>query len=317
MMRLFKVIILFLMLSSSVVPVMAADPIKAGEEMISGGIKAFFMDGADSLFTVAPSNSTDAETPDAYSTAVDGINQKYGANVGSVYTVAAYKHDPYTSNVVQEMRKRTAIIGVFIFILYIFYGAACVNLSCSGMGVIDRIQYVVSQTPLGEYKNTLIRTFAAIFLTHYIFKFIILFNQTVTNQAMYATLDSIQLTQDHWVMYCMMSVCYAAESIFFAMRILFMDLLAGSDILIGALFAFSFSRSMALESIKYFGRITLLQFTIVLLSAFGIAIINETPQLLQIPAYAALTIVLFVISGVIMMGFSKMFKTAKTVMKVV
>lgn len=302
-MRLFKVLILVLMLSSTVAPAMAADPIKAGEEMISGGIKAFFMDGADSLFTVAPSNSIDVETPDAYSMAVDGVNQKYGANVGSVYTVTAYKHDPYDSSVVQEMRKRTALIGVFIFILYVFYGAACVNLSGGGMGFIDRAQYVVSQTPLGEYKNTLIRTFVAIFLTHYLFKFIILFNSAVTTQTMLSVMDSIQFTQDHWVMYLMMSICYAAESIFFAMRMLLMDLLAGSDILIGALFAFSFSRSMALESIKYFGRITLLQFIIVLLTAFGIAIINETPQWLQYSEYAALTLVLFVISAVIMMGF--------------
>jgi len=152
-MRLLKVLILVLMLSSMVVPVMAADPIKAGEEMISGGIKIFFMDGADSLFTVAPSNSTDVETPDAYSMAVDGVNQKYGANVGSVYMVAAYEHDPYDSSVVQEMRKRTAIIGVFIFILYIFYGAACVNLSCGGMGFIDRVQYIVSDTPMQYFTN--------------------------------------------------------------------------------------------------------------------------------------------------------------------
>ena len=316
-MRLLKVLVLVLMLPSLIVPAMAADPIKAGEEMISGGIKTFFMDGADSLFTVAPSNSTDVGTPDAYSTAVDGINQKYGANVGSVYTVAAYKHDPYASNVVQEMRKRTALIGVFIFILYIFYGAACVNLSCGGMGFIDRVQYVVSETPLGEYKNTLIRTFAAIFFTHYIFRFIILFNSAVINQVMYSALDSIQFMQDHWVMYLMMSICYAAESIFFAMRMLLMDLLAGSDILIGALFAFTFSRSMALESVKYFSRITLLQFIIVLLTAFGIAIINETPQWLQYSEYAALTLVLFVISAVIMMGFSKMFKTAKHVVRMV
>src|SRR5664280_462404 len=118
-------------------------------------------------------------------------------------------------------------------------------------------------------------------------------------------------------MYCVMSVCYVAESIFFAMRMLFMDLIAGSDILIGALFAFTFSRSMALESIKYFGRITLLQFIVVLFTAFGIAIINETPQWLHYSEYAALMVILFVISVVIMMGFSKMFKTAKHVVRMV
>ena len=99
-MRLLKVIILVLMLSSTVTPVMAADQVSAMEGIISGGLKSFFMDGADSLFTVASPNSTDAGTPDAYSVAVDGVNQKYGANVGSVYTVAAYKHDPYDSSVV-------------------------------------------------------------------------------------------------------------------------------------------------------------------------------------------------------------------------
>ena len=38
-----------------------------------------------------------------------------------------------------------------------------------GGGVFERAQYILTQTPFSEYKNTLIRTFGAIFLTHYLY----------------------------------------------------------------------------------------------------------------------------------------------------
>jgi hypothetical protein len=302
-MKLFKVLILVLLLTGLSMPAMAADPIKAGEEMISGGIRAFFTDAADSVFNWGINSNETIEAKD-----------KYGYSVGSVFKIAANKYDPYESETVQEMRKKTAVTGVFLFILYVFYGAACVNLSCSGMGFIERTQYVISETPLNEYKNILLKTFAAIFFTHYIFKFIILFNAAATYEIMYSVADSIQLTQDHWVMYCMMALCYGAELGFFAMRLLLMDLMAGSDILIGSLFAFAFTRELSIETVKYFGKITLLQFIIVLFTAFGIAIIGESPNW-QPLKYLCLMVVLFIISGGIMFGFSSIFKSGKVLVK--
>lgn len=303
-MRLFSLILLALILLNLAIPAMGADPIEAGKEIVSGGIQSFFTDAADSIFAWGGNSN---ETIEA--------KERYGYAVGSVFKIAAYKHDPYESSTVQEMRKRTAIIGIFIFVLFIFYGASCVNLSCSGMGWIERAQFIVSETPFDQYKNTLIRTFASIFLVHYIFKFIILFNAATTTQTMFSVADSIQLTQDHWIMYVMMSLCYGGEFLFFGMRMLLMDLLAGSDILVGALFAFAFTRSVSVESVKYFGKITLLQFIIVLITAFGIAIIDEFPMWAQTSAYLGLLIVLFVISAILMFGFTRIFKTVKMIAK--
>jgi hypothetical protein len=300
-MKLVKVFVLVLMLSSFAMPAMAADPIKAMEGTITGGLKGLFVDAADSIFNYGMNTTNETEA----------VKDKYGYSIGAVHKIASYKHDPYESKTVQEMRKRTAIIGVFLFIIYVFYGAACVNLSCGGAGWIERAQYVISETPFSEYKNTLLKTFGAILFTHYLFKFIILFNEAVTNQVMYDVSNSIRIVEDQWTMYFMMAFCYGGELIFYAMRILLMDLLAGSDILIGALFAFSFTRGFSIESIKYFGRITLLQFIIVLITAFGIAIIGESNSWLVMPEYLALMLVLFVISGLIMFGFSSMFKAGK------
>lgn len=268
---------------------------------VTNGIKAFFVDIADSIFNFGGStNETEA------------VKNKYGYAVGSVFKIATYENDPYKSPVVKAMRDRTAVIGVFIFILYILYGAACVNLSCGGMGLFERVQYMVTNTPMGEYKNTLIIAFGAIFFIHYIFRFILLFNNAITTEAMYSVLDIIPLTLENWVMYLVMAVCYGLESVFFMIRIIMMDLIAGSDILLGALFAFSFTRGLAIETVKYFAKITLLQFIIVLLTAFGVSIIESLPAGKPL-GYLCLMLILVVISSGIVFGFKSIFSASKTV----
>lgn len=268
---------------------------------VTNGIKAFFVDIADSIFNIGGgTNETEA------------VKNQYGYAVGSVFKIATYENDPYKSPIVKTMRDRTAVIGVFIFILYIFYGAACVNLSCGGMGLFERVQYMVTKTPIDEYKTTLIIAFGAIFFIHYIFRFILLFNQAVTTETMYSVLDAIPLSLDNWVMYLAMSVCYGLESIFFMIRIIMMDLIAGSDILLGALFAFSFTRGLAIETVKYFAKITLLQFIIVLLTAFGVLIIESLPAWKPL-GYLCLMLILVIVSGGIVFGFKQIFSASKTV----
>jgi hypothetical protein len=131
---------------------------------------------------------------------------------------------------------------------------------------------------------------------------------------MYSVLDAIPLSIDNWVMYLAMSVCYGLESVFFMIRIIMMDLIAGSDILLGALFAFSFTRGLAIETIKYFAKITLLQFIIVLLTAFGISIIEALPTGKPL-GYLCLILILVIISGGIVFGFKKIFSVSKIAIK--
>jgi hypothetical protein len=270
---------------------------------VTEGIKAFFVSIADSIFNIGGStNETEL------------VKNKYGYAVGSVFKIATYSNDPYDSTTVQAMRDRTTVIGVFIFILYVFYGAACVNLACGGVGLFERVQYMITKTPIDEYKSTLIIAFGAIFFIHYIFRFIILFDQAITTEAMYSVLDAIPLSIDNWVMYLAMSICYGLESVFFMIRIIMMDLIAGSDILLGALFAFSFTRGLAIETIKYFAKITLLQFIIVLLTAFGISIIEALPTGKPL-GYLCLILILVVISGGIVFGFKQIFSASKIAIK--
>ena len=125
----------------------------AGAKMVSMGIQAFFGSIADGIFNIGGSANESTS-----------VKNDYGYAVGSVFKIATYSNDPYQSKTVQAMRTQTAIIGVFIFVLYVFYGAACVNLSCGGGGFFERAQYMLIETPFSEYKNTLIRTFGAIFL---------------------------------------------------------------------------------------------------------------------------------------------------------
>src|SRR5665647_362995 len=271
---------------------------------VTEGIKGFFVNAADSLFNIGGTSNETAQVKD-----------NYGYAVGTVFKIAAYENDPYQSPTVKTMRDKTTVIGVFIFILYIFYGASCINLACGGMGLFERVQYMITRTPIEEYKSTLIIAFGAIFCIHYIFRFIILFNQAITTEAMYSVLDAIPVSLDNWIMYLMMAICYAFESVFFMIRIIMMDLIAGSDILIGALFAFSFTRGIAIEAVKYFARITLLQFIVVLLTAFGISIIEELPAFKPV-GYICLILILVIVSGGIVFGFTRIFSATETAIKV-
>ena len=173
---------------------------------------------------------------------------------------------------------------------------------------------MITKPPIDEYQSTLIIAFGAIFFIHYIFRFIILFDQAITTESMYSVLDAIPLSIDNWVMYLAMSICYGLESVFFMIRIIMMDLIAGSDILLGALFAFSFTRGMAIETIKYFAKITLLQFIIVLFTAFGISIIEALPTGKPL-GYLCLILILVIISGGIVFGFKQIFSASKIAIK--
>jgi hypothetical protein len=63
--------------------------------------------------------------------------------------------------------------------------------------------------------------------------------------------------------------------------------------------------------VEYFCKVTLMQCILVCFSAFGLAIVNESPDWLQVPEYIGLLIVLFGISMTIMFGFRKAFSTGR------
>lgn len=111
-------LLVVLLLIGLSVPAMAADPIEALKEGVSGGIQAFFVSAADSVYAWGADTNESAE-----------VKEEYGYTVGSVFQIAAYEHDPYESETVQEMRKRTAVIGVFIFLICVLRGFLCQSVS--------------------------------------------------------------------------------------------------------------------------------------------------------------------------------------------
>lgn len=320
-----KVIVLALLLSSLLVsPALAANP----AEVVTGAVKdaliGFFTDGADSVdFSADPNSSyyydtgapaTNSTAVDEYSERVAAVQNKYGPSVSSIYILSAYNNDPYKSPTVQKMRMRTAVIGIFFFLIFIFGGGAIVNFSsCKGMAFMERAQYTYTHTPFTEYKNGLIRAFLGILFIHLLFKFIITINYGITETQISSVLDAVAVTKHQWIVYCVIHFGFALEAVFIGMRIMAMDFLAGMDILIGALASWKFSTRFSKELVYYFARITFLQAALVFLSAFGLGIISESPGWAQVFMYIGLIVILLVISGIIVFGFKKALKTGKFV----
>ncbi len=106
---------------------MAADPVQAVEQAVKNGFIDVFISGADSLTEQSPTNySYDTGKPTSNNTSVDdyseqvaAVKEKYGPSVSTIYMMSAYNHDPYQSPTVKAMRLKTALIGLFLFVLYV------------------------------------------------------------------------------------------------------------------------------------------------------------------------------------------------------
>jgi hypothetical protein len=319
-MKLIKIILVLLLILSMAMPAMAADPVQAVENAVKNGFIDVFLSGADSLTEQNPANySYDTGKPtsnntqqDNYSEQVASVKNKYGPSVSSIYMLSAYNHDPYQSQTVKSMRLKTALIGLFVFVLYVFWGAAMVNFSCGAhVSLAERAHYMYTNTPVSSYIKGLIRAFVGILFIHYMFKFVILLNYGLTLTSMGSVLGAVQITKNQWLVYFIMSVGCWLESIFIGMRILVMDLIAGCDILLGAIAGSIVGLKFSKTVVTYFCKVTLMQCILVTFSAFGLAIVNESPGWLQVPEYIGLLIVLFLISMTIMFGFRKAFSTGR------
>lgn len=278
-----------------------SDPV----ENVKNGIKAFFIDLANAVYKIVFGDET-----------IQQINEEYGYGAATVYRIAGAELDPYDTKAVQKMRWDTAFIGLFAFICSILIIGIKVNLSAASMGAIDRMIYTVTQTvsTFGQFRDNLIIAIAGIIGIHYVLKFVVMLNNAMTAGIMTSALQYIPLDLDNWVVYFIMAFCYLFESFFYGLRFILMGLISGADILLGGLFAFPVMRPFVIETVKYFTRITFMQFIVVFVTFFGITLIDEI-TIFKTGACICLTVVILVISGVIVFGFTNLFKVTKTAVR--
>lgn len=274
-------------------------------EGVKNGIKAFFIDLANAIYKIVFGDET-----------IQQINEEYGYGAATVYRIAAAELDPYDTKAVQGMREDTAYIGLFAFLCSILIVGIKVNLSAASMGAIDRMIYTVTQTvsTFGHFRDNIIIAIAGIIGIHYVLKFVVMLNNAMTAGIMTSALQYIPLDLENWVIYFIMAFCYLFESFFYGLRFILMGLISGGDILLGGLFAFPSMRAFVIETVKYFTRITFMQFIVVFVTFFGITIIDEIPIFKPL-ACICLTAIILVISGVIVFGFSNLFRATKTAIR--
>jgi hypothetical protein len=270
------------------------------------GIEGLFIDLANEIFKIVFGDET-----------IQQINEEYGYGAATVYRIAAAELNPYDTKAVQGMRKDTAFIGLFAFLCSILIVGIKVNLSAASMGAIDRMIYTVTQTvsTFGQFRDNIIMALGGIIGIHYILKFIVMLNHAMTASIMTSALQYIPLDLDNWVVYLVMAFCYLFEAFFYGIRFIMMGLISGADIILGGLFAFPAMRSFVIETVKYFTRITFMQFIVVFVTFFGITLIDDLPIFKPL-ACICLTVVILVISGVIVFGFSSLFKATKAAAKI-
>lgn len=326
-MKLPQTIILIIFLFSILVTPAAAISLDDLKGAVRDGVIEAFISGADSVDITADTNNTtynyDTGLPtsgnvsvDDYSKKVAEVKQKYGPSISSIYTIAAYNHDPYKSATVQKMRYRTILMSAYFFILYVLWGASMAMLSnCKGMSWVEKAHYAASHFPITEYKNGLIRAFIGILLVHYSLKLIVMMNAGMVTANLGSVMDQVAVSKHQWLVYTVIHLGFAVEAVFIGLRIMAMDLIGGSDVLIGVLSSFKFAKNFSYELLKYFIKVTFLQTGLVYIAGFGLALINEAPGWIQIFMYLGLLIILFVISGIVVLGFKNAFRTGKHFVK--
>lgn len=321
-----KKFIVLLLLFIYISPVVLADdgtfdPLQSGANMVTTGIGNVFTKAADLCFSLG-FNATTEEM---------NIHEHYGYAVNAVYLMSTIDYNPLNNSFVKDIMVKTAVIGLFLIIFYIFLGAITVNLS----GVDSSINYrkvgILGNGyahPINEYAITIMKACLLMIFGYAIIYFSITIESIFTKLLMIQILDRITPTTQNIVMYCMMALCYLIMSLVIAYRLLIISLFAAGYMIIVGLYCFGITRESAISCFWYFEKMLFLRTIIVGITVLGVGIISTVSSniapigaiiglvagdvylYLQSLMYAALILILVITSLKLIFGISSIFGAA-------
>jgi hypothetical protein len=261
------------------------------------------------------------------------VSKNHGLVVVMIYLIATIEWDPSEVPFIQEMQLRTAFIGIFMLLMFIFMGATSVNIYSMTAGRHERNAYILANRyhlPINEYVITILEALLMMLFGYTVLRMTLLLEVVLSRLVMIPILDRIAPTGENTLLYLMFVLLYIFVGIAIGIRLLIIGLYHGSFMFFVGLYCFGFTRPISIKAFLYYVKVVFLRFAIILTTTIGVGIIQSIQLDPNLPALVnigigllklylvplmmvGLCIILLIISVVVLFELKDVIATTKRV----
>jgi hypothetical protein len=249
-----------------------------------------------------------------YAIGVDEVNMSNADIVSEgIFRAATYTYNPFDNEGVKEIAEWSVTLWGVGIIIYLLFGLFVVIVSRRSNDASKALTYITkinTEHTLKEYfKNAMIGVFAPVYFCVFC-GLVLIINYVLTAMIMLTVLPAVGPTPDNIPLYAMVAGLYFFMLIFFAYRILYINLFVAFGLLIVILYILcEQTRRLAVFLAAGFVAVVFMQFVIVGITAAGVLSIQASLDTGVIPnsgtmlIYATLLIILVIVGFGMTIGF--------------
>ena len=305
------------------------NPIHAGSEMIADGADRWMTRTADNIMSGchAQPNATipyDGEGETTYTYTNSSITNM-------IIGFASWSVTPFEYSSILKMMGVSLCFGIGFLIMYIFLGATYVNLSKMQPNKYKSFAHIIGAgrkyNELEDYaQNVLIGCISMAFIVIFIFV-TLLFSDLLKEMVMVSIADMISPSMNVPILYLFMAIQWLVLALFFGISNVVICITAGASFILGALYTSDRTRHITERWLDYFGGMVLMQVLVVGITCLVVGVVMDiktnhpwvllTSPLIEVGIYMGMMVLLLLMCGGFVIGYFRIIKTAKTVVKMV
>jgi len=276
---------------------------QAGADMINGGLNAWLDSQSNSIISFADGETNSTRSPGQM----------------ALFHMITFDYSPFDNPGVLSTIQSTAIIFLFLFVIFVFAGMAYIMVHSRFPGIGQAVDYTIFQDKGFDYMEYL-KTLGTVII-FIVFGFtavwtVMLISKTISEMMTAAALDALVSSSSSGVVYLFMAFAYMLLSVFMAIRILGISIITSLLLVLFAAWQFHQIRDLVNMVFVYLGILIFMQPILISIAAIGIMSIewigNFTVGYFSVSLlYFGLIIMLVVVAFCLIIGpalFGKLIK---------
>jgi hypothetical protein len=244
---------------------------------------------------------------------------------------ASWSVTPFEYTSILKMMGVSLCFGIGFLIMYIFLGATYVNLSKMQSNKHKSFAHIIGAgrkyNELEDYaQNVLIGCISMAFIVIFIFV-TLLFGDVLKEMVMVSIADMISPSMNVPILYLFMAIQWLVLALFFGISNVVICITAAASFIIGALYTSDRTRHITERWLDYFGGMVLMQVLVVGITCLVVGVVMDiktnhpwvllTSPLVEVGIYMGMMVLLLLMCGGFVVGYFRIIKTAKTVVRMV
>src|SRR5665811_440842 len=225
--------------------------------MINGGLNAWLDSQSNSIISFADGETNSTRSPGQM----------------ALFHMITFDYSPFDNPGVLSTIQSTAIIFLFLFVIFVFAGMAYIMVHSRFPGIGQAVDYTIFQDKGFDYMEYL-KTLGTVII-FIVFGFtavwtVMLISKTISEMMTAAALDALVSSSSSGVVYLFMAFAYMLLSVFMAIRILGISIITSLLLVLFAAWQFHQIRDLVNMVFVYLGILIFMQPILISIAAIGI-----------------------------------------------